>query len=49
MPWFAKKDAHALLRWPVGLLATPTILYVVAVIVFKVISAPSCRSGPRRA
>jgi len=46
MPWFAKKDARALLRWTVGLLATPTILYVVAVIVFKVISAPSAAPGP---
>jgi uncharacterized protein len=30
MPWFARKADRALLRWVVGLLAVPTVLYVVA-------------------
>jgi uncharacterized protein len=30
MPWFARKSDRALLRWAVGLLAVPSVLYVIA-------------------
>ena len=40
MPWFAKKDDRALLRWTVGLLATPTVLYVVAVMAWTLAGGP---------
>ena len=33
MPWFARRSDRSLLRWTVGLLATPTVLYVIAVAV----------------
>ena len=51
MPWFAKKDARSLLRWTVGLLATPTLLYLVAVIVWTLVGAapapaPTAPAGP---
>jgi uncharacterized protein len=46
MPWFAKKDARALLRWTVGLLATPTILYVLAVIALKLTGAAGAPPEP---
>jgi uncharacterized protein len=48
MPWFAKKDARSLLRWTVGLLATPTILYIVAVIAWSLAGAPPAPPGPAR-
>ena len=48
MPWFAKKDARSLLRWTVGLLATPTILYIVAVIAGRTVGrrATPLPTGP---
>jgi uncharacterized protein len=30
LPWFSRKSDRSLLRWTVGLLAAPTVLYVVA-------------------
>jgi uncharacterized protein len=32
LPWFARKSNRSLLRWTVGLLATPTVLYIVALV-----------------
>lgn len=46
MPWFAKKDTRSLLRWTVALLATPTMLYIVAVIVWKLMGAATAAPGP---
>jgi uncharacterized protein len=34
MPWFARKSDRALLEWCVGLLALPTVLYIVALVVW---------------
>jgi uncharacterized protein len=38
MPWFARKDDRGLLRWTVALLATPTVLYLVALAVFMLVA-----------
>jgi uncharacterized protein len=46
MPWFARKDARSLLRWTVGLLATPTALYIVAVIAWRLAGAPPPAASP---
>jgi len=46
MPWFAKKDARSLLRWTAGLLATPTLLYIVAVVVRGIAVAQPAPPGP---
>lgn len=46
MPWFARRDARSLLRWTVGLLATPTVLYIVAVIVWRMAGAAPPAAGP---
>ena len=48
MPWFAKKDARSLLRWTVGLLATPAILYIVAVIAWRLAGLTPPPPGPAR-
>ena len=48
MPWFAKKDARSLLRWTIGLLATPTILYTVALIVLMLAGSSPAPPGPAR-
>jgi uncharacterized protein len=34
MPWFARKSDRSLLKWVVGLLATPTVLYLIALAVW---------------
>jgi uncharacterized protein len=48
MPWFAKKDDRSLLRWTVGLLATPTILYVIACIAGMLAGVSPPPPGPAR-
>jgi len=47
MPWFARKSDRSLLRWTVGLLATPTALYLVALAVWLLVrpATPSSGSG----
>jgi uncharacterized protein len=45
MPWFARRSDRSLLRWTVGLLATPTILYMVGLAAWMALGgAPS--DGP---
>lgn len=44
LPWFARKSDLALLRWVVGLLALPSVLYAVAVLIWSL--AASNPSGP---
>lgn len=34
MPWFARRSDRDLLRWAIGLLATPTLLYAIALAVW---------------
>lgn len=46
MPWFARKDDRSLLRWTIGLLATPTILYLVAVIAWGIAGPPPAPPAP---
>lgn len=51
MPWFARKSDRELLRWMVMLLAVPTLLYLVAVLVWTLIGpagaqVPSSASVP---
>jgi uncharacterized protein len=50
MPWFARKSNRDLLRWTAILLATPTALYVVALVVWALVHSgsapPSSSSGP---
>lgn len=40
LPWFARKSDRSLLRWTVGLLATPTVLYLVALAVWMLVGSP---------
>ncbi len=40
MPWFARRSDESLLKWVIGLLATPTVLYVVAVVLWTVFGTP---------
>src|SRR4029453_8227623 len=48
MPWFARKSDRELLRWTVGLLAVPTVLYLAAVGVWALAgsSGGGAASGP---
>ena len=46
MPWFARKDDRSLLRWTIGLLATPTILYLIAVIAWGIAGPPPAPPAP---
>jgi uncharacterized protein len=46
MPWFARKDVQSLLRWTVALLATPTLLYAVALIVWGIAGAEPAPPAP---
>ena len=50
MPWFARKSDRSLLRWTAGLLATPTILYIVTLGIWYVAAgtpaAPPPGDGP---
>jgi uncharacterized protein len=34
LPWFSRRSDRSLLRWTVGLLAAPTVLYIVAFVVW---------------
>ena len=45
LPWFARRDARSLLRWTVGLLATPTILYIVALIGWQIVGIQPAQTG----
>ncbi len=40
MPWFSRRSDRSLVRWTVGLLATPTVLYVIAVAVSMAMGVP---------
>jgi uncharacterized protein len=46
MPWFARRTDASLLRWTLGLLATPTVLYLVALIVTALIPSGSPAPAP---
>jgi uncharacterized protein len=46
MPWFAQKDQRSLLRWTVGLLATPTLLYIAALTIKWLAGAAPPTPGP---
>ena len=51
MPWFARKTDRELLRWTVILLTVPTVLYVVALMIWMLVasdpsSAPSAAAMP---
>ena len=37
MPWFARKTDRALLKWTIGLLAVPTALYVVVLVLWMIV------------
>ncbi|MDB4913190.1 MAG: hypothetical protein JWM95_834 [Gemmatimonadetes bacterium] len=41
MPWFARKSNRSLLRWTVGLLAVPTVLYAVALVAWMLTGSPA--------
>jgi len=43
MPWFARKSNRELLRWTVMLLAVPTALYVIALVVWTVVGSGSAQ------
>ena len=46
MPWFARKTNEQLLRWTFWLLATPTLLYIVALAIWMAVaSAPAPPAG----
>jgi uncharacterized protein len=45
MPWFARRSDRSLLRWCAGLLATPTVLYVIGLAAWMAF-APPASSGP---
>ena len=40
MPWFARKTDRQLLRWTLGLLALPTILYALLIAIVLVVAGP---------
>ena len=46
MPWFARKSNRDLLRWTVILLAVPTTLYIVALIVWMLVGSGSPQASP---
>ncbi|HYS69702.1 MAG TPA: DUF418 domain-containing protein, partial [Gemmatimonadaceae bacterium] len=46
MPWFARKSNRDLLRWTVILLAVPTALYVVALVVWTLVRSGSAPPSP---
>jgi uncharacterized protein len=46
MPWFARKSKSQLLRWTVILLAIPTALYVVAVVIWMAVGSGPAQAGP---
>ncbi|MES2304588.1 MAG: DUF418 domain-containing protein [Gemmatimonadota bacterium] len=45
LPWFARRSQRTLLRWTVGLLTTPTVLYLVALGIWLALGLP-VPSGP---
>jgi uncharacterized protein len=46
MPWFARRDDRALVKWVLVLLAIPTLLYLVATGVWLLVGAPASPGGP---
>jgi uncharacterized protein len=48
MPWFARRSDRSLIRWTLGLLATPTVLYVIALVLWTLAAQqPPPGDGPR--
>jgi uncharacterized protein len=46
MPWFARRDDRSLMRWVIGLLALPTVLYLIMVVGMMLAGAdPASTSG----
>jgi len=49
LPWFARKSDESLVRWSIGLLATPTVLYLIVFVIWIFVAStgpnPSS-SGP---
>ena len=39
MPWFARRTDQQLLRWTAGLLAIPTVLYLVATVIWALVGS----------
>ena len=46
MPWFGRRTDASLLKWTVGLLATPTALYLIALLVWSAVGASPPAAGP---
>ncbi|HKR07576.1 MAG TPA: hypothetical protein VJS39_00180, partial [Gemmatimonadaceae bacterium] len=46
LPWFARKSDESLVRWSVGLLATPTALYLVAFVIWIFVGTGSASPSP---
>ena len=49
LPWFARKSDESLVRWSIGLLATPTILYVIVFVIWLFVGpagSPSSSGAP---
>ena len=50
LPWFARKSDESLLRWSVGLLATPTSLYLIVFVIWLFVAptggSPSSSGAP---
>ena len=46
MPWFARKSNSQLLRWTVILLAIPTTLYIIAVVIWMAVGSGPAPPGP---
>src|SRR6266513_2080620 len=46
MPWFARKSNRALVRWTVILLAVPTALYIVALIIWILVGSGAAPISP---
>jgi uncharacterized protein len=45
MPWFARKSNRELLRWTVILLAVPTALYLVALVIWMLVSSGAAQTA----
>src|SRR5438045_3559873 len=46
LPWFARKSHHKPLRWTVMLLAVPTALYVIALMIWMLVGSGAPQSSP---
>ena len=45
MPWFARRSDRQLLNWTIGLLATPTLLHLIATIVWAFVGSGPATEG----